>query len=246
MLPKWLSSPYLTLYLKFDEEEFQFKDALKALNYEENKLRVVLSKLRKLGLLSTIKEGKKFYRLLDMQTWLILNAFGWRKIEIKQGIYYNLALKIARCIIEKFGDKIITIAIFGSVARGCGKKESDIDLLLIFKNFEVPYLERIEEIVSLEESDLIEREREFLLKRGISGEISYVPLTIKEAKKFNPLYLDMTEDAIILYDKNNFFTTILTKLKLKLQKIGAKRIFINDNWYWILKPKIKFGEIISL
>ena len=60
------------------------------------------------------------------------------------------------------------------------------------------------------------------------------------------IYLDMIHDAIILYDKNNFFKSILEKVSRTLSKLGSKRVWLNEKeWYWILKPDIKFGERIE-
>jgi len=56
----------------------------------------------------------------------------------------------------------------------------------------------------------------------------------------------MTEDAKILYDKDNFFRKILEELKEKLKKLSSKRIWRGNAWYWILKPDLKPGEIIEL
>ena len=45
----------------------------------------------------------------------------------------------------------------------------------------------------------------------------------------------MIEDHIIIYDKDEFMGTTLSKLKGKLKKLGARRIFLKDgSWYWDL------------
>lgn len=77
--------------------------------------------------------------------------------------------------------------------------------------------------------------------------ISFSPIikTPEEAVKFTPLYMDMTEDAIILYDKENFLKKILDDIKIKLQKLGFERIwFSKSRWYW-RKKDYKFGEVIN-
>jgi len=39
----------------------------------------------------------------------------------------------------------------------------------------------------------------------------------------------------------------LLELKMRLLKLGAKRIFIDkERWYWDLKPDYKFGEVIAV
>ena len=46
----------------------------------------------------------------------------------------------------------------------------------------------------------------------------------------------MVEDAVVLYDKDLFFETILERLRKRLKELGAKRIWVGDKWYWMLKP----------
>ena len=40
---------------------------------------------------------------------------------------------------------------------------------------------------------------------------------------------------MILYDKDNCLKELLARLKVKLQEIGATRIWIGSKWYWKLK-----------
>ncbi|ODS39005.1 MAG: hypothetical protein A7316_06440 [Candidatus Altiarchaeales archaeon WOR_SM1_86-2] len=46
---------------------------------------------------------------------------------------YQLAKEIAEDLKTKFGDKVSSIVLFGSVAKGEDKEESDIDLLIVSK-----------------------------------------------------------------------------------------------------------------
>jgi hypothetical protein len=58
--------------------------------------------------------------------------------------------------------------------------------------------------------------------------------------------LDMTEEAIILYDRDGFFAGILERLRKKLRELGAQRKRKGKVWYWDLKPDYKPGEVIDL
>ncbi len=53
--------------------------------------------------------------------------------------------------------------------------------------------------------------------------------TSEEAIRLSPLYLDMVEDAIIVYDRDGFFEQILENLREKLKKLGAERVWIGEN-----------------
>jgi len=57
--------------------------------------------------------------------------------------------------------------------------------------------------------------------------------------------MDMTDDAIILYDRDNFFGNVLEKTREKLLELGFERVWISKKaWYW-RKKDYKFGEVID-
>jgi len=56
----------------------------------------------------------------------------------------------------------------------------------------------------------------------------------------------MVEDAQMLFDKDEFFLTIIERLRKRLKELGAKRIWKGNAWYWDLKPDYKPGEIFEL
>lgn len=78
--------------------------------------------------------------------------------------------------------------------------------------------------------------------------ISFSPIlkTVEEATNITPLYLDLVEDGVILYDRRDFLKNILEKVKARLSQLGAKRVWRGRRWYWILKPDIKIGEVIEI
>lgn len=62
----------------------------------------------------------------------------------------------------------------------------------------------------------------------------------------SPLFLDLIEDAVILFDRDGFFAGILERFRKRLQELGARRIWKGDWWYWELKPDYKPGEIFEI
>ena len=50
--------------------------------------------------------------------------------------------------------------------------------------------------------------------------------------RISPLYLDMVEDAIIVYDKDDFFRKILQNVRNRLKELGSKRVRMGKRWYW--------------
>jgi len=139
-------------------------------------------------------------------------------------------------ILSYYGDRLISMVLYGSFARGTATSESDIDILLIIKTLHGRKMKRIEEFIDKVENKL----------EGISCYISPIIKTPEEALKGSPLFLDMVYDSIILYDKNRFFKSILESLRKRLEELGSQRVFKGNRWYWILKPDIKPGEIFEL
>jgi len=87
---------------------------------------------------------------------------------------------------------------------------------------------------------------ESLKKKEIDTFISSVFKTPQEAEFGSPLFLDMVEDSRILYDKNEFFSKRLERLRKRLKELGAKRVWKGNIWHWVLKPDYRPGEVIEL
>jgi len=158
--------------------------------------------------------------------------------------YKSILKKLLNSLLFVFKDKLFSVVVYGSVARAQAKHDSDIDLLIVIDNLPKSRFERIKLFNAIEDSlekDLIE-----LYNKGYSITFSPIIKSPKEAQRISPLYLDMVEDAIIIYDKNGFFESILKRLLEILNKLGAERIWVGKGWYWRLKKDFKFGEIITI
>jgi len=85
-----------------------------------------------------------------------------------------------------------------------------------------------------------------LHEKGIHTSLSPVIKSPEEALKGSPLFLDMVEDAKILFDPEGFFAGVLARLRNRLQDLGSRRVRLGNAWYWVLKPDIKAGEVFEL
>jgi len=248
-LPTWLGRSYAKLYAHLRLRPFDFKEACSQLGSDEQRVRVILSRLRRAGYLVLFKKigRKRTYRLMDPSLAVLALGSGLEGYAKIQGRYVRLLLLFAKKILEKYDEKALSIILYGSVARGCPKEDSDIDLLLIIDQLPPSYSKRIDELVSLELDQTIRDELEFLRREGYSTGFSYVPLTPDEAKSFRLLFLDVLTDNIRLLDRGSFFENLSNDFLRRLTSLGAKKIRTNeDSWYWILKPDVKFGEMIQV
>lgn len=158
--------------------------------------------------------------------------------------YKTLIEKHLRELKNNLNNNLTSVVLYGSVARGNFSTNSDIDLLIICKDLPKERLKRLELFSKIDEK--LEGEYRKLYKKGINSLIIPILKTEKEAEKISPLYLDMVEDAIILYDRDNFFRKILERLEKKLKEIKAKKIYIGKKWYWDLMPNYKKGDVVEI
>ena len=143
-----------------------------------------------------------------------------------------------------YRDRLVSFVVFGSVARETYRFDSDIDLLIIAEDLPKGRMKRVAQFLTVE--DRIETFLESLRKEGMNTYISPVFKTPEEAEMGSPLFLDMVEDASILFDRNGFFSKVLERLRNRLKELGSKRVWKGNAWYWVLKPDYKPGEVIEL
>jgi hypothetical protein len=243
--PAWLGEIYAKLFSEFGVELFTFREAMKLLNSNENKLAVAFSRLHSSRVL-LIFEGKRprLYRLLDPENFILLASEVVQNLrKIAQERYVKLLCDCFRSVREMF--ELSSFAVYGSVARGVAERHSDIDVLVISNDFSGSIGSRIDQLCKAE--DKLKDELSWLRRHDIYTSLSFYPLREDEAKKTPLLFLDLTEEAIVIYDKNNFLKNVLTELKAKLSRLGGRRIFIDEKrWYWNLKPDYRFGEEIAI
>jgi len=145
---------------------------------------------------------------------------------------------------EEFKNDLISVVVYGSVARGDNRNDSDVDLLIIMENLPKDSMLKRIRLFETKVEDKLNLDEYW--KMGYYISLSPVLKTPEEAEKFSPLYLDMVYDAVILYDRNYFFTRILQKLRDRLKELGAERVRMGKKWYWVLKKDSRFGETVEL
>ena len=138
------------------------------------------------------------------------------------------------------GDRLVSLVLFGSAARGQATSDSDVDLLVVASGFPRSLRDRRQELLDLWNPAPARRE-----VPGVTwGLVTKSP---EEAADHSPLYLDMVEDAIILHDRDGFFAGVLDSMRARMRLLGSRRVFLGDgSWYWDLKPDYRFGEVIEI
>ncbi|MGC9086852.1 MAG: nucleotidyltransferase domain-containing protein [Thermoproteota archaeon] len=158
--------------------------------------------------------------------------------------YRSLVSKILKALLSVFGDRLISLVVYGSVARGEARQSSDVDLLIVVEGLPESRFERNKIFDTVE--DLLSKDLEDLHASGYYVALSPILKTPEEARKISSLYLDMVEDAVIVYDRNGFFESVLVRLSNKLKELGAERVWVGKKWYWRLRKDLKLGEEIII
>ena len=109
-----------------------------------------------------------------------------------------------------YGERLLSAAVFGSVARGTMRPDSDIDLLLVVADLPNGRMPRVREF------DAVEHRLEPLLaaaaRDGVHTTVSPVFKTPQELDYGSLLFLDMTEEVLILHDPAGILRGYLDKL----------------------------------
>lgn len=145
---------------------------------------------------------------------------------------FDLAKRYAAKAKDALRDQIVSVALFGSVARGQAGPGSDIDIFVVLQEAPSGMLSRRRLLDPVRESLTPELER--LWKQGIYVDFVEVIRTRSEAGEYHPLYLDMSQEAIMLYDRDQFLETLLAMVKEQLERDGAERKVMGNFWYWDL------------
>ncbi len=158
--------------------------------------------------------------------------------------YVNLIISLLR---DRLGPDLVSVVLFGSVARGEAGEGSDIDLLAVSEAFNRPSGGRFDLFREIDRDVMNSKVRMRLRKSRLGTLISPVPLTPEEVRRNPPILLDILTDGIILHDKDNFIKNHLADLERKLKALGARRVRLpSGKWYWDLKPDYKLGEVVEV
>ena len=165
-------------------------------------------------------------------------------MKIGYAVYESYIQTFCNRLKSSFGnEKILSMTLFGSVARGQARLHSEIDLLVVHKKVDFnPVPRSVDIALALRE----ENEYKRLIEQGLDLQPSCIFMTEGELWDRPHILLDILVEGILLYDVG-ILESRLEALRERLNALGSKRIGLPDGtWYWDLKPDWKPGEIIEL
>lgn len=153
----------------------------------------------------------------------------------RHGIAIDAAIA---AINEYYAERLVSLALFGSVARGTSRDDSDIDLLIVATSLPRGRVARADEF----------RVIELRVAAAVPNTPSLSPVfkTPDEIRQGSPLLLDMVEDARVLVDAGGFLAGQFGRLANRLRELGSQRVWRDGWWYWDLKPDYRPGEVFEL
>lgn len=158
--------------------------------------------------------------------------------------FESLIDALRQACLAHYGERLVSLAVFGSVARGTPRFDSDLDCLLVVRDLPRGRMRRVEEFEAVEShlADLLET----LARRGVTTRLSPVFKTPEEVERGSLLFLDLTEEAELVYDPVGFLAKYLDGLRERLKQLGARRVWRGNVWHWVLKPDLQPGEVFDL
>ncbi len=160
--------------------------------------------------------------------------------------YEPLVREFLKLLQEHFGDRLVSLLVFGSVARGNARPESDVDVCLVLRDLPRSRYHRHQILSPILAQLRRGPSYNDLVERGYAPDISALLYTPEEIKETKPIFLDMVEEGEMILDDGTLRNK-LDSLRHRLRELGSRKISLPDGtYYWLLKPDLKFGEVFEL
>jgi hypothetical protein len=146
---------------------------------------------------------------------------------------------------KRYGNRLVSLAVFGSWARGRATPESDIDVLLVADDLPGSRRKRVAEFSRVETDTDAARRR---IWSGFDAQSSLSPVikTPEEVKSGGPIFLDMTDWCDVLFDEDGFLRSYLDELRTRMARLGTRRHRRKGGYYWEYKPGLRPKETVTL
>jgi predicted nucleotidyltransferase len=144
-------------------------------------------------------------------------------------------------LVLRHGLGLVSLVLYGSRARGDERPDSDIDLLLVARAPRQP-----DGLGGVRQAFEASPDYAAWVEQRGRPQVSLVPFTPEEALESKYLYLDMTREAILVYDQGDFMRTKLATLRARMLELGSYRVdFADGSHLWLLKPGFRHGDTVE-
>lgn len=145
---------------------------------------------------------------------------------------------------EVYGDRLRGVVVFGSVARGTMRPDSDVDLLVVAEPLPDGRLPRMEEFDTVERAAAPALDAAW--RRGVTTRLAPFVCTPAELDTLGFLGFDVACDGVVRFDERGSLAAWAADVRARLERRGAERREIHGSRYWVLDPDVRPGQVVSL
>ncbi len=132
------------------------------------------------------------------------------------------------------------------MARGDWDGDSDIDLLIVLREFGKSRRDVLRDMNDLRGEMRESREYRECVSAGQYPILEIYPVESDDAGRFRRMYLDALTEGIVVFEREGFLTDLIRRFKERLKEMGARRIEIPmKGHYWVL-GELEAGEVLEL
>ena len=141
-----------------------------------------------------------------------------RFLRLPREIRSYLNAFVSRAVLN---EDILGLMLFGSGARNAYGEFSDVDVLVLVKGGAMAQFDEVNRVIG--ETDV---HRKGLLEKGLHLRIRPLVISADELGRFRPMYIDLLEDGVILFERNDSLTDFLDEI---LRTVDYEKTVVNDS-----------------
>ncbi len=159
--------------------------------------------------------------------------------------YRPLLDRLVESLRESLGEKLLSVCLYGSLARDQASEYSDIDLIVVARG------EPAEADAGWRTAlDALQRSAEYqrLAEQRLWPSFSPYLMTETYLRQETPwVFLEVEADGLVLYDPYGVLAWKLEQVRRRMQELGSKKVMMPDgSWYWDVKPDWERREVFEL
>lgn len=158
-------------------------------------------------------------------------------------VFEALLDEIVSACRQVYADRLDGVVVFGSVARGTMRSDSDIDLLVVAEPLPDGRIPRMDEFDAVEVA--VGHAMVVAAGKGVTTRISPIVRALDECRSGGFLLYDIACDGRVLVDRAGSVDALLSEVRERLRVRGARRE-TRGRRYWMLEPDLKPGDVVVL
>jgi predicted nucleotidyltransferase len=230
---------YAVLWERFGEAPFVMAETETLLSGSRANRGMTLTRLIRKGW--AVRLGRGRYVLLRPVSPISEAATGWPARVPSRAVRDLLRLSLS-ALDSALGARLTSLALYGSYARRTARPESDVDLLVVVDQpLSAPEEARAALRVRTASAPLLGVLWE---SAGIHPAPSLNFLSERDVQRGSSFLLDLTREAVLLYDLRHVLGNALKALEARAEKIGVRRAGLpGGRWYWTMPAGVPLSAL---